>query len=127
MAGISVKLPLLLDGELGPYKLNKTLKESIKQNFKNLILTNPGERIMDTNFGVGLITFLFESDTPAFRENIKARINEQTKMYMPFIKIKSVTFIGKSNNIITDKNSINIKIHYSISQLNVSDLLDISL
>ena len=50
--GISVKLPLRVTAEDGPYALNKDLVETTKQNFKNLVLTNPGERIMDINFGV---------------------------------------------------------------------------
>ena len=40
--------------------LTKTMMEVIKQNFKNLVLTNPGERVMLTDFGVGIRRFLFE-------------------------------------------------------------------
>tara|TARA_Y100001938_G_C7984412_1_gene376139 strand:+ start:146 stop:529 length:384 start_codon:yes stop_codon:yes gene_type:complete len=127
MSGISVKLPLSLDNQLGPYKLNKTLKDSIKQNFKNLILTNPGERIMDINFGVGLSRFLFENNTPALRQDISAKVHEQVKMYMPFIKIVSINFIGPNNNVEVDKNSLNMNIKYSIGQLNISDILNITL
>ena len=54
MNGISPKLPLLVDKQDGPYGLNKRLNQSIKQNFKNLILTSPGERVMIPEFGVGL-------------------------------------------------------------------------
>ena len=59
--GLSPKLPLQLDSMMGSYALNKTDKGVIKQNFKNLLLTNPGERIMDVRFGVGLSRFLFEN------------------------------------------------------------------
>ena len=62
MAGLTPKLPLTLGGDNGNYKLIKTYKNLIKQNFKNLILTAPGERIMDPNFGVGIRNFLFEND-----------------------------------------------------------------
>ena len=55
----SPKLPLTSTDEDGPWGLNKTLLETTKQNFKNLLLTNPGERVMDTFFGVGLSRFLF--------------------------------------------------------------------
>tara|TARA_Y100000034_G_C6902011_1_gene417431 strand:+ start:1258 stop:1641 length:384 start_codon:yes stop_codon:yes gene_type:complete len=127
MSGISVKLPLSLDKELGPYKLNKTLREAIKQNFKNLILTNPGERIMDTNFGVGILRFLFENNNPALRQNISAKIHEQAKLYMPFIKLKSIKFTGTRENVETDRNALNVKIEYSVAQLNISDILNITL
>jgi phage baseplate assembly protein W len=127
MAGISVKLPLSLDSQLGPYKLNKTLKDSIKQNFKNLILTNPGERMMDINFGVGLSRYLFENNSSALRQDITAKIHEQSKMYMPFIKIVSIDFKGPNDSVDIDRNSLSMKIKYSIGQLNISDILHITL
>ena len=46
MAGLSPKLPLTLDPADG-YALNKDLKELSRQNMKMLILTNPGERIIN--------------------------------------------------------------------------------
>ena len=42
MASIGVKLPLTTDSMDG-FTMTKTLKDAIKQNFKMLILTNPGE------------------------------------------------------------------------------------
>ena len=127
MSGISVKLPLSFDNQLGPYKLNKTLKESIKQNFKNLILTNAGERMMDINFGVGLSKYFFENNNPALRQDISAKVYEQTKMYMPFIKIVSINFTGPNESVDIDRNSLSMKIKYSIGQLNISDILNITL
>ena len=60
-AGISVKLPLRVTAEDGPYALTKDLVSTTKQNFKNLVLTSPGERVMDINFGVGIYGLLFEN------------------------------------------------------------------
>ena len=59
MRGLSPKLPLTRNSETG-YSLNKTYRDMVKQNIKMLLLTAPGERIMDSNFGVGLKTYLFE-------------------------------------------------------------------
>ena len=90
MYGISPKLPLIVDSLDGHYGLTKTIRETIKQNFKNLILTAPGERIMDLQFGVGLRNYFFENFTTEVGENIKFRILNQTKLYMPFIEINSI-------------------------------------
>jgi len=49
MTGISPSLPLTLDTTNG-YQLNQTFQEAVKQNLVGLILTVPGERIMDPNF-----------------------------------------------------------------------------
>ena len=88
MAGISVKLPLATDKQYGVYSLNKTFKQVTKQNLKHLLLTIPGERVMDTNFGAGLIKALFEMNTPELNGSIDSRIRKQVKLYMPYIKIE---------------------------------------
>mgnify|MGYP006403359249 FL=1 len=36
--------------------------QAIKQNMKMLLLTRKGEYIWDTNFGVGLHSYLFENE-----------------------------------------------------------------
>ena len=54
LQGISPQLPLVYSHTDGPYQLNKTLKDVVRQNLKMLILTAPGERIMVPEFGVGL-------------------------------------------------------------------------
>ena len=51
--GLAVKLPLFYDPVDGPYTLLKTMREVGAQNLKMLVLTNPGERIMNPDFGVG--------------------------------------------------------------------------
>jgi phage baseplate assembly protein W len=51
--GISAKLPLAYPKSDGPYLLTKDLTENTKQNLKTLIFTNPGERVMILDFGVG--------------------------------------------------------------------------
>ena len=60
MAGISPKLPLTRDRQDG-FALNKTVLDSIKQNVKMVVLTSPGERVMDPAFGVGVRRYLFEN------------------------------------------------------------------
>ena len=51
--GLSPKLPVSTD-PIDGYALNKTYAEVVTQNLKNLILTAPGERMMDVDFGVGI-------------------------------------------------------------------------
>jgi len=126
MAGLSPKLPLLLDKEYGVYKVNKTYIEMIKQNFKHLMLTIPGERMMDPGFGVGLIKYLFEQDTVTVRGNISDRIERQLAIYMPFIELLEIDFIGFEDRIEAEPGTLNMKIKYRVPNLNVVDLLEIS-
>jgi phage baseplate assembly protein W len=121
--GISVKLPLRVSAEDGPYALTKDLISTTKQNFKNLVLTNPGEKIMDINFGVGISGLLFENYTSDVRDRMRARIVEQAAAYMPFIKIRSINF----NDTEIDSNKISLAINYYISPLNFEDVLSLNL
>ena len=93
MAGLSPKLPIQRDAEDG-YALTKTYTEMILQNMKNLLLTVPGERMMDPGFGVGLNRFIFEQHTPATYSNIVASTVIQVEKYMPFVHIDDMVFYG---------------------------------
>ena len=126
--GVSVQLPLSLDVNDGAYTLNKDVKQSVKQNFKNLILTAPGERIMDPGFGVGIRNYLFENSDDFTSDDIKSKINEQVGIYLPFISILEIR-IANAQNVapLSDlgRNEIVVSIVYHIKEISSSDTLDI--
>jgi phage baseplate assembly protein W len=93
MAGLSPKLPIKRDKEDG-YALTKSYTEMVTQNLKNLILTVPGERMMDPNFGAGIKRFLFEQHDVSTYSSIFSKIIEQATIYMPFIDIQEADFYG---------------------------------
>ena len=124
--GISVKLPLTYNSVDGPYSLNKTTKEAVRQNFKNLVLTAPGERVMDTFFGVGLREMLFELNNNPSREEIAERIIEQVDFYLPHIEIVDILFNDPNLGSTLGPNSLSLRLEYRIIPLNDSDLLDIT-
>tara|TARA_R110000824_G_scaffold106363_2_gene251299 strand:+ start:35 stop:412 length:378 start_codon:yes stop_codon:yes gene_type:complete len=119
MYGISPKLPLLVDSIDGHYGLTKTLHEVVQQNLKNLMLTTPGEKIMDSNFGVGLRNYLFENMTPEIKDRISGNIVTQTKRYMPFIEITDLQVLDS----LTGEAKLNVSITYQISDLGTTDNL----
>ena len=128
MAGLTPKLPLITTTTDGNYELIKTYKNLMKQNFKNLILTSPGERMMDTGFGVGIRNFLFELDEENLYSRIISTISDQVSRYMPFLIIIDISFStpesggnhGQSNNF------LGMRIEYAIGPLEEFDILDIS-
>jgi len=120
MIGYSPKFPLRIDNYVGAYALNTELKDVVKQNFINLMLTAPGERIMDINFGVGLRKYLFEQNTPDLKSQIAADVRNQTKKYMPFIELTSMEF-NKSELLDGYEDQIlDILINYSIPSVDES-------
>ena len=126
MKGYSPKLPLVLDPIDGPYRLNRTLKEVVAQNLKMLVLTSPGERVMEPDFGVGLYNFLFELNTTHTRTSIKEKIRQQVKKYMPFITRMKIEF-GEHEGMEIDRNYLAVVITYAIPSLRETDILRIEL
>lgn len=112
-------LPLKIDDDGGDYLSINRIKPLVRQNLKNLILTNPGERIMDPNFGVGIKRFLFENRTNTLTNTIRSLITGQVKKYMPFVSITNVEF----SDGIENPNFLGINIFYIIVPNNTSDNL----
>ena len=104
MAPIGVRTPLD-----GPVSGAHTLKSAASQNIKTLLLTNPGERTSDGNFGVGIKKYLFEQDMPTIRADLKTRIASQINIYIPFVRLLGVEFSPQD-----DFNVLGIRIIYSI-------------
>ena len=123
MPGLSPKLPLTKNYVDG-YSLNKTIKEMLAQNLKNVILTIPGERVMNVDFGVGLIKYLFENLSFGTREKIERAIIDQTEKYVPAVTIEDIDFS------LSDKEPVNgvllsVKIFYSIPSESEIQILEL--
>ena len=125
MSGLSPRLPLLTNNVDGPYGLIKNYTTLVKQNFKMLLLTAPGERIMDPNFGVGLKTFLFEQHAPGTYAKINDRIVSQVSRYMPFIQLNKIDFGTPESQPDLYPQNLSISIHFTIVPLQTSTTLQI--
>lgn len=121
--GLSPKLPLSFDPSDG-YALNKEYEEMIKQNLKMLILTNPGERIMLPDFGVGLRRYLFEPNIET-QAQIERRIQSQIQEYMPFVELNEIQF---GDDISSDSavSVLNIRLDFLIKPLDIFSYIELS-
>jgi len=124
--GLSVALPLVVSNVFGPYDLNTTFNDLATQNLKMLVLTAPGERIMDVNFGVGLKTYLFELNTPDTYYEIRSRIEEQVSIYLPYIAIDDVRFTVPENSPDLFPNDMRVSIFFTIKPLQTTAILQIT-
>ena len=91
MASLGVRLPLMLSSVDG-FSMIKDIKTLVRQNLKMIILTNPGERIMEPLFGAGIKRYLFENFDTATPAVIDNKIREQVRMFMPAISLKTISF-----------------------------------
>jgi len=118
MSGYSAKLPITTDANDGILLL-KTIPQVAKQNFKMLLLTTPGERVWDADYGVGLRRYLFEN-SQAVTQKLNNRITNQVKKYLPYIIINEFSF-----NIDEQQNFVGVKITFFISGYNELNSLEI--
>ena len=102
--------------------------ENVNQNLRMVILTNPGEKIMDPNFGVGLYQFLFESGNKKVIYNnlyqrigaedlesmIKSKIRSQITKYLPDVIINKIS-------IERNDNSLSIGLYYTYKDIVASN------
>ena len=122
MPGLSPKLPVTRDPVDG-FSLTKTYEEMIHQNFKNLVLTSPGERIMDPNFGVGIRRYLFQQKTPLVFADIRERLDQQVAKYLPFVEVTNVFFDSREDQF---PNMLMMQIEYLVIPLGKLNALNIT-
>ena len=81
-------------GSIGYLETTNTELAAVEQNFKSLLLTNWGERVMHADFGCNLIEFLFEQQVNnELQERIGDRIVSQVNKWMPFVSIDKLNLI----------------------------------
>ena len=109
--GLTPKLPFTLDDQDG-LKLIKNFPDLVDQNLRNLLLTLPGERIMDPSFGVGVARYLFQQNDPITYAELQAKIQEQVQKYLPFVRIDNIQFTDPS--ISDNPNYVGLIMTYTI-------------
>ncbi len=115
-----VSFPLEITGDNAGYKLAE-LNETVRFNIKNIILTNPGERVMLPRFGVGVKQALFERSSYELLSLLQERIVEQIGFYASYLTILELII----NPI--DEMSINIKLKYEINFAEIVDTFEVDI
>jgi phage baseplate assembly protein W len=126
MSNYSPALPLTLDPVNG-FSNTQSISAVVKQNLKMLLLTSPGERIMDPTFGVGLRRYLFEQNAESVYSQVRVKIRRQVQKYMDFLKITEVKFSSENENSNIRSNSLLITIIFFIEATGETGVLGITL
>lgn len=119
---IGIKTPLELDYDgQGLLVMHTNIADQIDDNFRNLILTNWGERIGKYNFGANLRPILCDfSHKENFDNEAMIRINTALTKWMPFISPDNyVSTILHSEKTTTAR--VNLQIEYSIPSLQITN------
>ena len=93
-------------------------EDSVKESLKNLILTDPGERLMQPFLGAGIRALLFENITPGVLKLIEERVKTTIRNYEPRAELIDVLV---SSDI--DDNKVSVAITFYIK--NASQPIDL--
>jgi len=105
---IGIRFPLDHSPEGFFYK-TKTIREQVKSNIRNLLLTEKGERVLQSNFGTNLKSLLFEQITPSGLENIENDIRESLSTWLPYVNTNNLIVVQDDRN----SNQVLISLEYS--------------
>ena len=119
-------LPFRRDARYG-FAMIDRIADAVHQDLRILLLTVPGERVMDPLFGVGLKKFLFQNLTQGTLGEIESKINEQVQKYLPFIRIVNINFssaLDSAGGAVQDmdENLLGITISYTFGYNEVREI-----
>ena len=105
---VGIEFPLAHSQE-GFFRRTKTLRQQVKSNIKNLLLTEKGERVFQPNFGSNLKSLLFEQITPESLESVENDIRESLSTWLPYVNVNSLVVVQDDRN----RNQVLTSLDYS--------------
>ncbi len=102
---VGIRFPLDHSPEGFFYK-TKTVLEQSKANLRNLLLTTPGERIFQPEFGSQLKSIVFEQGAN-IPDRIEEAVRSATDNFLSYINIINVFTIQ-------EQNQVNVQIEFSV-------------
>ena len=110
---VALGLDLPLAGERGAtFKQNYFTMDQAEANAKNLLLTEPGERVMIPEFGCGLKRSIFENLTAETIMALESRIKNSFQTFLPYIFIRKLELTPDE-----DRNTLFVQMDISLSEL----------
>jgi phage baseplate assembly protein W len=114
---VGIRLPAALgESSDGLLRMHYSVDEALADNFRNMVMTNHGERLGLYDFGANLTELAFELGTDEFDTEAIRRIRRTTEKYMPFIQL--LTFeplVDRNDNKEVAK--VGVRITYKVSAL----------
>ena len=120
---VAVGVTLPFDGPVA-FNSSYTTKDQVKSNLINLLLTDPGERLMEPNFGVGIRSLLFEQYVD--KETLKTKMIDQSSIYIPEIEISDIFIKRQNPNTTPELHTLSISIYYKVVLDNSLDAIEIN-
>ena len=116
---IGIMTPLRLSNEQHRlFTMHTGLEQQIRDNFRNMLATNHGERLMLQDFGANLLPLAFELGTESIDSEALRRITATTQKYMPYISLETFEQFSEPS---TDEGiaKVGIVVGYSVPRASI--------
>jgi len=114
---VGIDLPIRRGDKLdGFFATTSTTIEAVKNNIRNLLNTNEGERFFQPNLGMNLRQLLFEHITPENLIGIQDKILDKLQFWLPFVEVRDIQIETLESNQNIGTNEIRIKILFNLKQ-----------
>ena len=114
---VGIDLPIRRGDDLdGFFATTSTTIEAVKNNIRNLLQTEEGERFFQPNLGLGLKRLLFEHITDENLFSVQNAILDKFEFWLPFVEVRDIQVLTNSNNQSIGVNEIRVKILFNIKQ-----------
>lgn len=106
-ANVGIKTPLSNNQDGQIFDMHTEVSDQLRDNLRNLIMTNFGERLGLYDFGADLSALLFDlTSTESVESEIIDRINTAVERYMSGIEIEEINSVELDRN---EKDEVNRK------------------
>ena len=114
---VGIDLPIHRgDGQDGFFASTSTTIEAVKNNIKNLLQTEEGERFFQPNLGIGLRRLLFENITEENLLGIQDAILDKLEFWLPFVEVRDIQVLSRDDTTDIGVNEIRVKILFNLKQ-----------
>ena len=105
---VGLSFPLRRD-KFNDFAMTKNSLEQAQHNLKNLLLTSPGERAMQPEFGSNIRAICFEQIDKNLPVTIEKEVRNAVEIWLPYINIQEVNTLTEDQ----DQNKIHVEIKFS--------------
>ena len=114
---VGIDLPIRRGSDSdGFFATTSTTIEAVKNNIRNLLQTNEGERFFQPNLGLNLRRLLFEHITNENLIGVQDAILDKIEFWLPFVEVRDIQVLSRDNTTDIGANEIRVKILFNIKQ-----------
>ena len=113
---VGIDMPFHRGDTSGMFAVTTTTLAATKNNVRNLLLTELGERVMQPNLGIKLKRFLFEPFTDEIPKQIEASIRDTFGYWLPFVTITEIDIKMNPSLAGNDYHTLNVYVAFILTK-----------